>query len=309
MFSTNNIKLLHAGQQDLEIFNYIRDANKPIQNLFDTQVAALFAGYGETISLEALILKTTGVHIDKTHRTTNWLHRPLSDAQKEYALTDVRYLPQAYRVLNEELTAKGRLEWVLEEMVSLESNTLSNLQPSDQWKRIQGASQSKSAQWLLKELWLWRERNAKTLNTPRSWLLSEHHLKALIKKKPNDVPTLHKISPSLTKYTIDSDELIKIIQTPHDPEAEEQAIKSTPLSKKELLLYDMLSILLNYVSDRLVINVKLIAKKSDLIQFIRDRISPTQGWRYQEFWALAEKMIDGKIHLYISNNEIMVNDI
>jgi ribonuclease D len=306
LLSSNSVKLLHAGQQDLEIFNHIRNINLPIPNLFDTQVAALFAGYGESISLESLILKTIGIHIDKTHRTTNWINRPLSDEQKEYALTDVRYLPQIYKVLVEQLSQADRLEWVLEEMQTYEEGSLNALHSTDQWKKIQGSSQSKSHLWLLKEIWLWRERTAKMLNTPRSWLLSEPHIKNIIKKKPKDLAILYKISPSLTKYELNAEELLQIIQGPIAPAEDDSSIKPPPLSKKELLMFDMLSILLSYVADRLNINSKLIAKKNEITLFLREEVIPSKGWRYKAFWSLAKRMMLGQLHLFVSENQVNV---
>src|SRR3712207_2772655 len=110
------MKVFHAGRQDIEIFNNLGVIPAPV---FDTQIAAMAAGYGEQIAYDALVRQMLKVDIDKSSRFTDWARRPLSAAQLSYALADVVHLAEAFPKLRERLEKKGRLAWVAEEMKDL----------------------------------------------------------------------------------------------------------------------------------------------------------------------------------------------
>src|SRR5882757_5422274 len=102
-------KVFHAARQDVEIFNNLGVLPKP---LFDTQIAAMAAGYGEQVAYDGLVRQMLKVEIDKSSRFTDWARRPLSGAQLEYALADVTHLAKIYPKLNDRLQKEGRLVWV-----------------------------------------------------------------------------------------------------------------------------------------------------------------------------------------------------
>ncbi|MEK9979736.1 MAG: ribonuclease D, partial [Paracoccaceae bacterium] len=113
----NVVKVFHAARQDLEIF--CLEADVIPTPLFDTQVAAMVCGFGDQVGYETLVNKITHKPLDKSSRFTDWSRRPLSDAQKNYALADVTHLRQIYEFLSKKLKENGRAHWLEEELQTL----------------------------------------------------------------------------------------------------------------------------------------------------------------------------------------------
>src|SRR5664279_5793108 len=108
------VKVFHAARQDIEIvWNMAKKIPHPI---FDSQVAAMVLGYGDSISYDQLVQRITGDQLDKSHRFTDWTRRPLTDAQMTYALSDVTHLRDVYLKLSADLEKRGRASWVEAEM-------------------------------------------------------------------------------------------------------------------------------------------------------------------------------------------------
>ena len=111
------IKVFHAARQDLEIF--FIDAGVIPKPLFDTQVAAMVCGFGDQVGYETLVRKVAKQSLDKSSRFTDWSRRPLTDAQKTYALADVTHLRVIYEKLAAKLAKNKRAHWVEEELQTL----------------------------------------------------------------------------------------------------------------------------------------------------------------------------------------------
>ena len=130
----NVVKVLHAARQDIEIFWHQGDV---IPNpLFDTQIAAMVCGFGDSASYETLVRRLTNAELDKSARFTDWSRRPLSPRQLEYALGDVTHLCEVYEKLERELQRTGRDSWVREEIAALKDEDLYELDPANAWKRL-----------------------------------------------------------------------------------------------------------------------------------------------------------------------------
>ncbi len=159
-------KVFHAAGQDLSIF--ARIFGEPVHPVFDTQVAAALLGWDEQISFGRLVERATGVILHKSHGFTDWLRRPLTPKQIEYALEDVRYLEPAYQHLVTELATRGRLSWARQEFESLEDPArFAPVEPRELYTQIRGAERL-NAQDLsrLRELVAWREETARAQNIP-----------------------------------------------------------------------------------------------------------------------------------------------
>ncbi|MFN6952138.1 MAG: ribonuclease D, partial [Albidovulum sp.] len=128
------VKVFHAARQDLEIF-FVEGHVFPTP-LFDTQVAAMVCGFGEQAGYETLVRKIAKASLDKTSRFTDWSHRPLSEAQKAYALADVTHLRVIYEFLAKELERTGRQKWVEEELAILRDPETYTTRPEDAWLRV-----------------------------------------------------------------------------------------------------------------------------------------------------------------------------
>ena len=131
---TSIVKVMHAARQDMEIFFHM--TGELPQPLFDTQVAGMVCGLGDQVGYEVLIAKLTGARLDKSSRFTDWSHRPLSDAQLNYALGDVTHLRPAYEALLERVEESGRLHWIEEEIALLCDPAIYRFDPVEAWRRL-----------------------------------------------------------------------------------------------------------------------------------------------------------------------------
>ena len=182
-------KILHSCSEDLPVLR--RATGVPLGPLFDTQIAAAFAGLGPSLSYAALILALFGVHLDKDETRTDWLRRPLSPEQLRYAADDVEYLPEAAAELERRLITLGRLEWALEDSATLAALDADGPDPSDAWRRVKGLDRCPPlVQAVARGLAAWREREAARLDVARPFLLRDETLIALVRR---DSVSLHEI--------------------------------------------------------------------------------------------------------------------
>ena len=130
------VKVFHSARQDLEII-WMLGGLLP-QPFFDTQVAAMVCGYGDSVSYEQLVNDVAKAKIDKSSRFTDWSRRPLSEAQLTYALSDVTHLVTIYEVLAGQLLSTDRGEWLDEEMSVLTSPETYQADPALAWRRLAG---------------------------------------------------------------------------------------------------------------------------------------------------------------------------
>ena len=160
------VKVFHAARQDLEIF-FVEGRVFP-KPLFDTQIAAMVCGFGEQVGYETLVKKIARENLDKTSRFTDWSRRPLSDAQKDYALADVTHLRVIYEFLAAQLKKNGRAEWVEEELAVLTDPATYTVEPNEAWTRIKTRTTSGRFLAVVKALARFRESYAQAQNVPRS---------------------------------------------------------------------------------------------------------------------------------------------
>src|SRR6202000_1647856 len=134
MANEDVLKVFHAARQDIEIvWHRAEIVPHPI---FDTQVAAMVAGYGRSIASDQLVERITGHRPDKTHRFTDWSRRPLTEEQMHYALADVTHLRDVFAALDADLKKRGRSDWVSEEMEILTSPKTYDFHPERAWERL-----------------------------------------------------------------------------------------------------------------------------------------------------------------------------
>src|SRR3974377_2190432 len=182
------MKVFHAARQDIEI---VWHAAKLIPHpIFDTQVAAMVLGYGDSISYDQLVARITGDTLDKSHRFTDWTRRPLSEAQPRYAISDVTHLRDIYLKLSTDLEARGRIDWVHEEMKLLTSRDTYRFEPEHAWERIKARVQKPRELAVLMEVAAWREREAQQRNVPRSRVLKDDALVDIAVHAPASIERL-----------------------------------------------------------------------------------------------------------------------
>ena len=160
------LKVMHAASQDIEIFHH--EAGITPRPLFDTQVAAMVAGFGDQVGYEGLIAKLTKTRLDKGSRFTDWSARPLSDAQLEYALADVTHLRPAYEKLRARIEENGRIAWVEQEMVALAAPEKYEVVPEEAWRRLKPKRNQPRFLAVLQAVAAWRDREAMRRDLPRN---------------------------------------------------------------------------------------------------------------------------------------------
>ncbi|MFZ3360727.1 MAG: ribonuclease D, partial [Xanthobacteraceae bacterium] len=182
------MKVFHAARQDIEI---VWHAAKLIPHpVFDTQVAAMVLGYGDSISYEQLVQRITGDALDKSHRFTDWTRRPLSDAQLAYAMSDVTHLRDIYLTLVEDLKRRGRVDWVEDEMRILTSPDTYRMEPDNAWKRLKTRVRKPKELAVLIEVAAWREREAQSRDVPRSRVLKDDAIADIAVQAPTTIERL-----------------------------------------------------------------------------------------------------------------------
>lgn len=185
-------KIVHAGEQDFAVL-YEEGGGVP-RNVFDTQIAAALVGYGDQISYARLVGKVTGVQLDKLETLTDWTARPLTEAQIDYSLEDVRYLPELRRHLGERLLELGRSGWEREEGSRLESDsTYRAPEPREFYRRLKASGLSAVSLGVLREVAAWREETARAKNLPRGWVLRDQSLLEIARRRPQSVKSLRQI--------------------------------------------------------------------------------------------------------------------
>jgi ribonuclease D len=183
MLDPNVVKVFHAGSQDLEIFfRLLGEATAPV---FDSQVAATLAGFPQQVGYGALVKEMMGVTLDKGDTYTDWARRPLSETQVEYALNDVRYLPEMYRRLVSELEREGRLSWLSADFDRMEDPATYACPPLEQWRRVKRISSLNRRQLAVaREVTAWREIEAQRRDVPKRWVLGDESIVEIARRAP-----------------------------------------------------------------------------------------------------------------------------
>jgi ribonuclease D len=304
----NVVKVFHAARQDLEIF-YLDSGIFPYP-LFDTQIAAMVCGFGDQIAYETLVRQLAKQTLDKSSRFTDWSRRPLTDAQKKYALADVTHLRIIYEALSEKLLKTKRLKWVDEELKILISPKTYDFDPKNAWRRLKTKSNSRRFLGLAASLAEFREVFAQTKNIPRNRVIKDDALLELASNKPKTIDELSKsrlLLREARKGEIASGLLGAIEKGLNIPD-EELPEKKERLDKGILnsALSDLLRVLLKSCSESSGVASKLIASAGDLDALAAgDRsISALNGWRFEVFGKSALELCDGKIGLVAEGNKV-----
>ncbi|OIQ27163.1 MAG: ribonuclease D [Alphaproteobacteria bacterium MedPE-SWcel] len=307
------VKVFHAARQDLEIFWV--DAGVFPTPLFDTQVAAMVCGFGEQVGYETLVRKICKQGLDKTSRFTDWSRRPLSEAQKTYALADVTHLRQIYEHLNRELEKTGRSHWVAEELKVLTDPATYTVQPSEAWRRVKTRTSSGRFLAVVRELAAFREDYAQTNNVPRNRVYKDDALVELASTKPrtpSDLGGSRLLLREARKGAI-AEGILKAVERgmncPQDqipqPDRSREKIQVNPA------LADLLRVLLKAKTETAGVAAKLIAPSSDLDAIAageRD-VPALSGWRHEVFGADALRLCEGRIALAAKGQTVQVVDI
>jgi ribonuclease D len=303
------LKVFHAARQDLEIF-YYRTKKLPAP-AFDTQVAAMVCGFGDSASYETLVGTLARARIDKSSRFTDWSARPLSERQIAYALDDVIHLRTVYQELRRRLAASGREAWLAEEMAVLTAATTYDVDPQRAWLRLKARGGGRFLA-TLREVAAWREREAQRRDIPRGRILRDESLIEIAHHRPTSVDALARargLSAKMAEGAM-GESLLKAIAAglavpekdcPHLEEKPDLPNGIGPVS-------DLLKVLLKLKSEESGVAPKLLASVADLerIAAFGDKadVAALRGWRREVFGADALGLIRGEIALSAEGRKI-----
>ncbi|KIC48907.1 ribonuclease D [Tateyamaria sp. ANG-S1] len=307
---TSVVKVFHAARQDLEIF-YV-DAQVFPEPLFDTQVAAMVCGFGEQVGYETLVRKIAKQSLDKTSRFTDWSRRPLTDAQKTYAIADVTHLREIYEFLSTKLNNSGRARWVSEELQTLLSPETYIIQPEDAWKRVKTRTNSARFLAVVKELAAFREAHAQSRNVPRNRVFKDDALVELASNKPKSYEDLGRsrlLLREARKGDI-ADGILAAVKcgVEMDPDAMPRPDKSREKLQVNPALADLLRVLLKAKTESAGVAAKLIASAADLDALaagVRD-VPALHGWRSEVFGTDALRLCDGQVALTANGADVQI---
>ncbi|TDL76620.1 ribonuclease D [Palleronia sediminis] len=307
------VKVFHAARQDLEIF--LHDGDVIPRPLFDTQVAAMVCGYGEQAGYETLARKIAHQTVDKSSRFTDWSRRPLTDAQKVYALADVTHLRIIYEDLAARLEETNRTAWVEEEIGILTDPATYRTEPADAWLRIKTRTHSPKFLALVRELAAFREEYAQKRNVPRNRVFKDDALIELASSKPRNDKDLGR-ARLLGRDARRGEIAAGILRAVERGLATDARNAPQPDRSRENLNVnpaqaDLLRVLLKAKAEMAGVAQKLIATSSDL-DFIaagkRD-VAAMQGWRAEVFGRDAARLLDGEIGLAARGGDVVVFDL
>ncbi len=299
--NTKVLKVFHAARQDLEIF-FVEGGVIPAP-LFDTQVAAMVCGFGEQAGYETLVRKIAGQTLDKTSRFTDWSRRPLTNAQKTYALADVTHLRVIYEALAAQIQDSGRQSWVDEELRILTNPETYVVRPHEAWHRIKTRTNSGKYLAVIRELARFRETYSQSKNIPRSRVYKDEALLELASSKPRSLQDLGRsrlLLREARKGAI-ADGILAAIATgvACDPDDYPEPRNGRDSMSVNPALADLLRVLLKAKSETAGVAQKLIASSADLDRIAAGRrdVGALSGWRNEVFGSDALLLCDGKIAL------------
>jgi ribonuclease D len=308
----NVVKVFHAARQDIEIvWNLAKKIPHPI---FDSQVAAMVLGYGDSISYDQLVQRITGDLLDKSHRFTDWTRRPLTDAQLTYAVSDVTHLRDIYVKLSADLEKRGRLNWVEAEMGVLTSPETYRMEPEKAWERLKSRVRKPKELAVLIEIAAWREREAQSRDVPRSRVLKDDVVGDIAVQAPTTVERLGQLR-SLPKGFERSrwgeaivEAVIRGIE--RDPKTLPRLDRFRPAPNGAATV-ELLKVLLRMTAESNGVAAKVIATVDELDRIAADDdadVPAMKGWRRELFGEKALALKHGRLALAVEKGRVVTID-
>jgi ribonuclease D len=301
-------KVFHAARQDVEIF-LLKFGAVPIP-IYDTQVAATVAGFGDQVSYDQLARALANAQIDKAHRFSDWAARPLSLAQINYAAADVTHLRRIYTGLTAKLAREGREGWVAEEMAALAEPATYRQDPETAWEKLRPRTHNRRFLGLLRAAAAWREREAQRVNIPRQRLVKDETLLEIAATAPETVGDLARargISEGFAKGKSGASLLLAIQAAKALPE---EALPEAPRERSgptpSPALVALLKVLLAAKSEEHQVAPRLLANTEELERLAAGEtdVPALQGWRREVFGDSALALKAGRVALSVDGKRV-----
>jgi ribonuclease D len=303
------LKVFHSGRQDIEIFHHL--SGKVPHPVFDTQIAAMVLGFGDSISYDQLVQRTAGVAIDKSSRFTDWSRRPLSEEQVAYAIADVTHLRTVYEKLSADLERRNRSAWVVEEMEVLTSPATYEAHPEQAWQRFRSRLRKPRDLAVMIEVAAWREREAQGRDVPRSRVLKDDALVEVATRAPKTVETLGGLRafPRGYERSRAGQEILEAVARglERDP-ATLPSLERERGGGGNPATVELLKVLLRMIAEKHAVAAKVIANAEDLEQIAADdaaEVAALHGWRRELFGEHALKLKAGELALAVEHGRVV----
>ena len=303
------LKVFHAARQDIEIIWH--RANIVPHPIFDTQVAAMVLGYGDSIAYDQLVERITGHRPDKTHRFTDWSRRPLSKEQVHYAEADVTHLRDVFAALDADLKKRGRSDWVSEEMEILTSPRTYDFHPERAWERLKTRVRKPKELAVLMEVAAWREQEAQSRDVPRSRVLKDDAVGDIATHAPTSIEklgNLRSLPKGFERSKWGSDIVAAVQRGLARDLAALPKLEKPRNNANGAAIVELLKVLLRMTSERHAVASKVIATVDDLEQIAADDqadVAALQGWRRELFGEAALALKHGKLALAIDKGRVI----
>ena len=306
------LKVFHAARQDIEIVWH--QAGIIPHPIFDTQVAAMVLGYGDSIAYDQLVERIMGHRPDKTHRFTDWSRRPLTKEQMHYAVSDVTHLRDVFAALDADLKKRGRSHWVSLEMEILTSPKTYDFHPERAWERLKTRVRKPKELAVLMEVAAWREQEAQSRDVPRGRVLKDDAVGDIATQAPTTLERLANLR-SLPKGFDRSKwgaDIVAAVQRglARDP-ATLPKLEKPRSNSNGAATVELLKVLLRMTSERHAVASKVIATVDDLEQIAADdnaEVAALQGWRRELFGEAALALKHGRVALGIEKGRVVKVD-
>ena len=303
------LKVFHSARQDLEIFFHL--VGQLPEPIFDTQVAAMVCGFGESVSYDRLVSQIVGARLDKVSRFADWSHRPLTPRQLDYARADVIHLRPIYERLSRQLESSGRAAWLSEEMAVLTTPATYALEPQEAWRRLKSRSNDRRFLAVLKALAAWRELEAQRRDVPRNRILRDEQLLDIAAHTPGGAKELARTRGLSRDFAegrmgrgileaIKTGQAMPAEQRPKPPPRHERVSGLGPV-------VDLLKVLLKAKCESHGVAQKLVASVADLELIAADdkaEVPALSGWRREIFGADALRLKHGELALTIRDRVV-----
>ncbi|MDF1600410.1 ribonuclease D [Mesorhizobium sp. YIM 152430] len=308
-------KVFHAARQDIEIVFHLGDMIP--HPVFDTQVAAMVCGFGDSVSYDQLVQKVTGTRLDKSSRFTDWRHRPLSHKQLEYALADVTYLIEVYEYLRTELEREDRAHWLTEEMDVLTARETYDPHPDDAWKRLKMRVRKPQELAIVQALAAWRDREARERDVPRQRVVKDDAIYEIAQQGPRDSQALGRLrsTPKGWERSSTAAALLEIVNQALDLPKEQlpKMPKQVHQPEGSGAAVELLKVLLKLIAEKEGVAPKVLASGDDLEKIAGEGENATvpalSGWRREVFGERALQLVRGEVGLKFEKRRIVEFDI
>jgi ribonuclease D len=314
MADTSVVKVFHAARQDVEIF-FNLDGRVPTP-MFDSQVAAMVCGYGDSIAYNQLVDRITGASIDKSSRFTDWARRPLTEKQLNYALADVTHLRDIYLHLKAQLEKQKRTSWVDEEMKVLTSAETYDLPVEKAWTRLKMRVRKPLDLAVMQSVAQWREQSARDRNVPRGRVIKDDAIYEIAQQHPKDKNALGRLRalPKGFENSRHCEGLLEAVAAAHEIPVDELPVVPRPTRSPEGTgaATELLKVLLKVIAEQQGVASKVIATVDDLEKIAADDnadVPALQGWRLEMFGKQALELKRGDIALGFEDKKIQVIEL